>query len=333
MATKFAVGRRPRPVLRRRRATRQQWIDQGFLAPLDDYIAKSGFDTSQFFPGYASIFKGTDGKTYGLPKDGNTIAMAYNTRPRPDAARRRMDELVTLAKALKGKDGLKAPMCLNPGLDRGLAFLYAQGGSLLTDDGTTAAIDTDASKAAVQWYMDLFKNGLGMTAADIGDGWCGEALGKKHAAITFEGGWLDPAMTSTYPDVKYAWAEMPTGSSGSPVTISYTVSYSIGADSENKDQALGPAVLPGRQGRHDQVDRRAASPSRRARTSRRRRARTSWPRAAPTPSPGSGFMPGYNDVQKAFQDAFIDQVQKQDLRRRPGRRRRPRRPSTRHSRQ
>ena len=32
------------------------------------------------------------------------------------------------------------------------------------------------------------------------------SLGKKHAAITFEGGWLDPAMTSTYPDVKYAWA-------------------------------------------------------------------------------------------------------------------------------
>ena len=68
--------------------------------------------------------------------------------------------------------------------------------------------------------MDLFKNGLGMTAADAGDDWCGTSLGKKHAAIIFEGGWLDPSMTSTYPDVKYAWAPMPTGSSGSPVTIS-----------------------------------------------------------------------------------------------------------------
>jgi hypothetical protein len=26
--------------------------------------------------------------------------------------------------------------------------------------------------------------------------------------------------------------------------------------------------------------------------------------------PGSGFMPGYNDVQKAFQDAFTNQIQK-----------------------
>ena len=212
------------------------WINSGFLAPLDDYIAKSGFDTSQFFDGYASIFKGTDGKTYGFPKDGNTIAMAYNTAlvTTPPTT---MDELITLAQSLKGKDGLKAPICLNPGLDRGLAFLYAQGGSLLTADGKASAIDTAASKAAVQWYLDLFKNGLGMTASDMGAGWCGDALGKKSAAITFEGGWLDPAMTSTYPDVKYAWAQMPTGSSGSPVTISFTVSYSIPADAKNKDQA------------------------------------------------------------------------------------------------
>ena len=39
-----------------------------------------------------------------------------------------------------------------------------------------------------------------MTASDMGDGWCGDALGKGDAAIVFEGGWLDPAMTSTYPD-------------------------------------------------------------------------------------------------------------------------------------
>ena len=29
----------------------KEWIDQGLLEPLDDYISKSGFDTSTFFPG------------------------------------------------------------------------------------------------------------------------------------------------------------------------------------------------------------------------------------------------------------------------------------------
>lgn len=284
-----------------------EWIDQRFLEPLDEYIAKSGFDTSQFFDGYLSTFKGTDGKIYGFPKDGNTIAMAYNS-DLVTAAPTTMDDLVSQADALKGTADLGAPICLNPGLDRGLAFLYAQGGDLLTEDGSTSAIDSEASTAAVQWYMDLFKNGLGMTAADLGSGWCGEALGKKQVAFAFEGGWLDPFMTSTYPDVKYTWAEMPTGSSGSPVTISFTVSYSIGADSVNKDQAFVLlSYLAGPDGMTKWTAGGVALPSR---------------KDVPTPAgkeilakgsdyarPGSGFMPGYVDVQKAFQDAFTAQIQ------------------------
>ena len=74
----------------------------------------ASFETTQFFDGYASIFKGADGKTYGLPKDGKTIAMAYNTALVPTPPKT-MDELVTLAELLKGKDGLKAPLCLSQG--------------------------------------------------------------------------------------------------------------------------------------------------------------------------------------------------------------------------
>jgi multiple sugar transport system substrate-binding protein len=306
MATKFASKDVP-DLMYVNADVASTWIGQGFFAPLDDYIAKSGFDTSQFFDGYASIFKGTDGKTYGFPKDGNTIAMAYNTAlvTTPPTT---MDELITLAKSLKGKDGLKAPICLNPGLDRGLAFLYAQGGSLLTADNKASAIDTAASKAAVQWYMDLFKNGLGMTASDMGAGWCGDALGKKSAAITFEGGWLDPSMTSTYPDVKYAWAQMPTGSSGSPVTISYTVSYSIPADAKNKDQAwVLLQYLTGKDGMTLWTQGGVALPARKDVASPAGKDVLTASNAFA--KPGSGFMPGYNDVQKAFQDAFTSQIQ------------------------
>ena len=118
------------------------------------------------------------------------------TRPRSRRRPRRWTSWSRCAKSLKGKDGLKAPMCLSSGLDRGLAFLYAQGGSRrLRRTARPNRSNADATKAAVQWYIDLFKNGLGMTASDLGDDWCGTSLGKEHAAITFEGGWLDPAMT------------------------------------------------------------------------------------------------------------------------------------------
>lgn len=306
MATKFASADVP-DVFYVNADYAQQWINEGYLAPLDDYVAKSGFDAGQFFDGYESVFKGTDGKTYGFAKDGNTIGMAYNTAivTTPPTT---MDELITAATALKDTAGLKAPICLNPGLDRGLAFLYAQGGSLLSADGKSSAIASDASKAAVQWYMDLFKSGLGMTASDMGAGWCGEALGKGSAAIIFEGGWLDPYMTDTFPTIKYAWAQVPTGSSGQPVTISFTVSYSIPTDSKNKDQAwVLLSYLTGKDGMTTWTAGGVALPSR---------------KDVPTPAgkdvlaaasafarPGSGFMPGWPAVQKAFQDAFTAQIQ------------------------
>jgi multiple sugar transport system substrate-binding protein len=285
----------------------QEWSREGFLMPLDDMIAASGFDTSAFFPAALSVFKGADGKTYGFPKDFNTIAMAYNTDI-VTAPPKTMDELMTWAEGAKGSGSLQAPICLNPGLDRGLAFVYANGGSLLTDDGSASAIQTDASKAAVQWYMDLFKKGLGMTASDMGDGWCGEALGKGDAAVIFEGGWLDPYIPSTFPDVKYAWADVPTGTSGEPVTISYTASYAIGADSKNPDGGFAlMQYLTGPEGMTKWTEGGVALPSR---------------SDVPIPAgkdvlagessfakPGSGFMPGYNEVQKAFQDAFINEIQ------------------------
>ena len=285
-----------------------EWIKAGFLEPLDDYIAKQNFDTSKFFPGYLDTFKGPDGVQYGLPKDGNTIAMGYNTDlvTTPPTT---LDELVSTADSIKGKGKLKAPICLSPALDRGLAFIYAQGGSLLTEDNSAEAIDTPASKAAVQWYMDLVKNGQAMTPAQLGDGWCGEALGKGDVAIAFEGGWLKGALDKDFPDTKWAFAEMPAGSAGK-ATISYTAAYAINPDSQNKDAAwVVLQYLTGPEGMAKWTNGGIAIPSR---------------SDVPTPpgfevivaggayaKPGSGFISDYggaDSIQTVFQNAFVKQI-------------------------
>jgi multiple sugar transport system substrate-binding protein len=281
-----------------------EWIAEGFMEPLDDYIAKQGFDTTAFFPAYQDIFKAADGKTYGLAKDGNTIQMFHNT-DLVTTAPTTLEELVTTADSLKGKGELKAPMCINPGLDRALAFMYAEGGSLLTADNTAAAIDTPESKAAIQWYLDLVKNGQAMTPAQLGDGWCGEALGKGDVAIVFEGGWLVGAMKNDFPDTKFAIAEMPAGSAGKQ-TITFTGAYAINPDSENKDAAwVAVQYFAGPDGMKLWTEGGIAVPSR---------------SDVPVPAgfevivagtayarPGAGFMKGYSgadSVQSVFQDAF-----------------------------
>jgi multiple sugar transport system substrate-binding protein len=218
MITRFGAGNAP-DLFYVNAEYAQDWINAGFLLPLDDYIAAQGFDTSAFFPEYLDIFTGEDGQIYGLPKDGNTIALAYNTDlvPTPPTT---LDELVTMATDLKDSGAVATPMCLSPALDRGLGFIYAQGGELLTEDGTAEAISTPESTAAVQWYMDLFANELG--APPPTGSRCGQELGAGNVAMAFEGGWLVGFMNETFPDTPYAFAEMPVGSIGEPVTLSYT---------------------------------------------------------------------------------------------------------------
>jgi multiple sugar transport system substrate-binding protein len=307
MATNFSAGTAP-DIFYVNAEYAPEWIEEDFLEPLDQYIADQGFDTAPFFPGYADVFKGADGTVYGLPKDGNTIAMAYNTDlvTTPPTT---LAELVTAADALKGQGDLKAPICVSPGLDRGLAFIYAQGGSLLTADNSASAIDSAESKAAVQWYLDLIKNGQAMTPTQLGDGWCGEAIGKGDVAIAFEGGWLKGAMDNDFPDINWDFAEMPAGSAGK-ATITYTAAYSINPDSENKDAAwVVLQYLTGPEGMQKWTEGGIAVPSR---------------DDVPTPAgfedivagaayakPGAGFIKSYggaDGIQTVFQNAMVAEI-------------------------
>src|SRR6185503_5306301 len=235
MAAKFSAGEPP-DLFYVDSCLAPDWIDQGVLQELDTMAAERGFDTSQFFPGYPDAFKGPDGKTYGFPKDGNTLGMAYNTDMLTAAGIQpptNCDELKAAAEKLT--TGNQKAFCLSPTLDRALAFIYQNGGSLFSDDKKTNTVDSPEVAEAVKTYLGWFKNGQGARPGDLGDDWCGKALGEKKVAMIFEGGWLDPFMTSSFPDTKYAWAEMPQGKE--KATLGFTVSYSIGADSANKDPA------------------------------------------------------------------------------------------------
>lgn len=279
------------------------WIDDDLLEPLDDYIAKSGFDVSQFYEGYLNAFKGPDGKIYGLPKDGNTLAMAYNTAMLEEAGVEpptNHEELVAAADALK-ESGVEAPLCLSSTLDRALAFIYQNGGALFNEDKTASAIETPESVAGIDWYLNLFKNEQGKRPADLGVDWCGQALGEEKSAIIFEGGWVDPYMTDTFPDVEYAWAEMPEGEGGK-ATLAFTVSYSIGADSKNKDASwVLLSYLTGTEGMTTWTEGGVANPSRK--DVKGAEGKEILIQGAEYAHPWS-FIPGFSEVNDAFNNAF-----------------------------
>jgi multiple sugar transport system substrate-binding protein len=308
MAPKFSSGDVP-DVFYVDSSQAATWIDDGVLEPLDDYIAKSGFDTSTFYPGYLDAFKGPDGKLYGLPKDGNTLAMAFNTdllqkagvtTPPTDWA-----SLTDAVGKLKAS-GVKTPLCLSESLDRALAFIYAGGGSLYNADMTGAAIDSPESVAAIDQYLGFFKDGDAKGPKALGDDWCGKALGEQHAAIIFEGGWLDPFMKENYSDVKYQWAEMPAGPGGK-ATLGFTVSYSMGVDSKNKDASwVLISYLTGPEGMDTWTKGGVANPSRNDLPGGE--GKEILIQGADYAKPWA-FTPGFSKVNDAFNNAFTAAVQ------------------------
>jgi multiple sugar transport system substrate-binding protein len=216
----------------------QDWVKQQLLEPLDDYIAKSNFDTSKFFPQLVDEFKGQkDGKTYGLPKDWSPLAMFANTALLTTAgittAPSTWEDLAAAARKIQVPGG--KPLCLSADWARALAFVYQNGGSFFNDDKSQVTLDSPATKEALTWYVGLVKDGLAATPDKLGSGWCGEALGKGKAAIVIEGNWLVPAMTDQFPTVKYEIQPLVKGKQAA--NLAFTNAYGMAADSKNKSAA------------------------------------------------------------------------------------------------
>ena len=281
-------------------AVAPEWIREDFLIPLDDYISDTGFDTGPFFEGYLDAFRGPDGQIYGLPKDASTLAMFYNADMLSDAGVEpptNWDELQSAAEALTN-DGVTG-LCLSPSLDRALAFIYQNGGSIYSDDFAEATFDSPEVREALDYYLGFWEAGHGADPATLGSGWCGEALAQEKVAIVFEGNWLIPFMED-FPDVNYELAEMPAGAE--QATLAFTVSYSIGSDSSNPDAAWSVvSYLTGAEGMETWTSLGLALPSREDVPVPE--GREALLAGAEYARPWS-FTPGFANVTQAFNNAF-----------------------------
>jgi multiple sugar transport system substrate-binding protein len=79
ITTGFVAGTAP-DVFTDHLAKYPEFANSGQLVPLNDWIARDGIDTSMYFPGLADLWATPDGSVYGLPKDFDTIAFAYNVQ-------------------------------------------------------------------------------------------------------------------------------------------------------------------------------------------------------------------------------------------------------------
>jgi multiple sugar transport system substrate-binding protein len=187
----------------------------GQIVPLDDYMAEYGTSRDDFIPALLSIFT-LDGQTYALPKDWGTLGLVYL----PEAfAAAGIDEptadwgwedLKTAAEAIAAT-GEYAGFCQGADWARFAPWAFGNGGAYTSDDLSTAAANSDEVKEAAQYIADMHADGSLVSAADVGAGWCGEAIGKELVGLTYEGGWMVNYMRNDFPDVNWLAVELPTG--------------------------------------------------------------------------------------------------------------------------
>jgi multiple sugar transport system substrate-binding protein len=243
MLTNFAAGTEP-DVFYVDIALFQVWAKNGVLLPMDDLMTATGTTKDMFIPSLMNAFT-FDGKVMGIPKDFNTLGLFYN-KDLFDAAKVSYPtdswtwtDLTNAAKALTNLKDSKNPVygfCDPSDAGRFPVFVFQNGGQIMNADFSDTELDAQAAIDAATYYTGFRKDKIGATPADLGQGWQGTDFGMGQCAMVYEGGWLIPYMTSTFPGVKYGVSRLPAGPVGKGNMI-FTVSWSISANTKVPDAA------------------------------------------------------------------------------------------------
>jgi multiple sugar transport system substrate-binding protein len=224
----------------------QEYIPAGKLLNLSPYMARDHVSPSTFYPSLMQDFDCADGTVFGIPKDWNSLGLFYNKTlfqqaGLGDPSNWTWDELQSAAKKLT-KIGSSAAnsvygIALPADASRWGAFLFANGGQMVSSDGKQAMFNNQAGIQAAQFYTSFELNHTGVMPGDVGASWDGDAFGKQQVAMTLEGGWMIPFLAQNYPKVQYGIAPLPVGPSGKRGNLLYTNAWAAYSGTKYPDMA------------------------------------------------------------------------------------------------
>jgi multiple sugar transport system substrate-binding protein len=217
----------------------------GQLLALDPYMEQAGVSRDDFIPALMTIFT-YEGQTYALPKDWGTLGLVYLPEafeaagiPEPTADWT-WEDMRTAAQAI-ADTGQYGGFCMGADWARFAPFAFSNGGAFASDDYTTATLDSPEVTEMANFVAEMKQEGTLVTPADVGAGWCGEAIGLQLVGMTTEGGWMVNFMNQTYPDVEWKAVQIPAG----PVTradVIFTNGIGVNASTEYPNAAAALAI-------------------------------------------------------------------------------------------
>jgi multiple sugar transport system substrate-binding protein len=195
-----------------------KYADGKFLEPITSKVEAGEVNLDDYAADLASIYT-LNGENYGIPKDFDTIGLAYNKElfdgagiPYPDDT---WDyaKLAEVAKQLsqpdKGIYGFGAKMDTQTGYWNDM---LANGGSILSDDMSKSGYDDPASIEALQARYQMILDGASPTHQQMTDTESTEMFKSGKLAMIFDGSWrISDIDGSEVIKGKWDWAKLPTG--------------------------------------------------------------------------------------------------------------------------
>lgn len=200
-----------------------EYITNGYLQPIDDFVKESGLDLSIYAQGMLDGCYGTDGKLYGLPTYAQTLILTYDSAALERAGLAvptTAEELVAVAKWFKENEGTGIALPAKQGTASTQVYaqlLFSSGGDFFDGNGSLA-LGSEEGIYAAKMYDELCKYAVDGVLAWHHDETC-EAVrtGVAPIGITISGLLnqnANPELSTIVDTVKYAPLSGSKGASG-----------------------------------------------------------------------------------------------------------------------
>ena len=193
----------------------QIYMENDVLLDLTSYIEKDGVDLGVYYPDITAIYQ-SDGKTYALPKDHDTIALLYNKAlfdeagvdyPTDDWT---YEDMYEAAKTITEKtpDDTYGFACnTSNDQDGWYNYVYAYGGNIVNAEKTDTAIDSAEGKAGMEMVRKLLT--VGTPQAVVAESGTDSLFQSGKVAMITQGSWMINAFYTAENHADYAWAQIP----------------------------------------------------------------------------------------------------------------------------
>jgi ABC-type glycerol-3-phosphate transport system substrate-binding protein len=228
-----------------------EWYDAGFLRALDDYIAASPIDFSDWMEGSWSTVDYKD-SIIGIPYRSDGYFMLYNKGMfreaglDPEKFPNDWNEYVEYAKKMTDAEkGVFGSGLISGGeplnlTARMLPFVFQNDGKILTEDKTKALINEKEAVEAVKWYTDLLvKHGVEpVSAIENTADQVVELFINERIAMIMGAQYNIPSIREAAPQIELGSSIMPANpNTGKRTIVMGGWNYTIPVNSSNPDLA------------------------------------------------------------------------------------------------